>query len=90
MAREYDNRGQVSLWRVKSKHPKAPQAQGTVIAHRDIKEGEELDISLWKNDSDNPKAPVMKGKMSDKFEKRADARKPQREYEDEFEDDIPF
>jgi len=63
---EYDNRGQVSLWKPDSDNPKAPAAKGTVIAHRDIKEGEAVEIALWRNESDNPKAPLMKGKISDK------------------------
>jgi hypothetical protein len=86
--KEFDNRGQVSLWKTKSDNPKAPVASGHVVAHRDIREGEELDISLWKNTSDNPKAPVMKGKISDKFEKRADRNQPPPA--DDFDDDIPF
>lgn len=64
----YDNRGQVSLWRPQSDNPKAPALKGSVVAHRDIKEGETLDVALWKNESDNPKAPVLKGKVSDKRE----------------------
>ena len=63
---DYDNRGQVSLWKPQTDHPKAPAASGKVIAHRDIKEGEELEIALWRNQSDNPRAPLMKGKISDK------------------------
>ena len=87
--KDYDNRGQVSLWKTKSDSPKAPVASGSVIAHRDIRENEELDIALWKNISDNPKAPVMKGKISDKFEKRVDARQ-QPSNPEPFDDDIPF
>jgi len=65
---EYDNRGQVALWKSKSENPKAPNAKGSVVAHRDIREGEELDIALWRNDSENPNAPVMKGKISDRMQ----------------------
>lgn len=64
----HDNRGKISLWKPNSDNPKAPQARGKVVAHRDIKEGEELDIALWRNKSDNEKAPVMTGKLSDKQE----------------------
>lgn len=90
---EYDNRGQVSLWKPQSDHPKAPAARGLVIAHRDIKEGEELEIALWRNTSDHPKAPLMRGKISDKYQ--ADAPQsgspssPQAASND-FDDDIPF
>lgn len=83
----YDNRGNVSLWKSTSENPKAPNARGTVIAHRDIKEGEELEIALWRNDSDNPRAPVMKGKISDKRERHSE---PASSGEGEFDDDIPF
>ena len=77
---EYDNRGKVSLWKPDSDNPKAPALSGPVIAHRDIKEGEEVYLSLWKNDSDNPKAPKVTGKLGDKFKK-----------DDSFKDDsIPF
>jgi hypothetical protein len=63
---QYDNRGQVSLWKPQSDNPKAPAARGTIVAHRDISEGEEIEIALWRNQSDNPRAPLMKGKISDK------------------------
>lgn len=83
---EYDNRGQVALWRPKTDNPKAPAAKGTVVAHRDIREGEEIDIALWKNDSDNPNAPLMKGKISDKLKPKAE---PAKEPAD-LADSIPF
>lgn len=85
----YDNRGQVALWKSNSDNPKAPAAKGTVIAHRDIREGEELDIALWRNDSDNPNAPVMKGKISDKVEKRQESR-PQPPADNFGDTSIPF
>lgn len=65
MADERD-KGQVALWRPESDNPKAPAAKGSVVAHRDIKEGETVEIALWRNESENPKAPLMKGKISDK------------------------
>jgi len=58
--------GNVSLWKSNSENPKAPAAKGECIAHRDLKEGESVEIALWRNKSDNPKAPKMKGKISDK------------------------
>lgn len=82
---DYDNRGQVSLWKPESDNPKAPAYRGTVIAHRDIREGEEIEIALWPNHSDNPKAPKVRGKVSDKYrpEQQPDAAP-------DFDDDIPF
>jgi len=88
---QYDNRGQVSLWKPRTNNPKGPAARGTVIAHRDIKEGEELDIALWRNDSDNPNAPLMKGKMSDRLAARQSAPSPNpTPMGNEFDEDIPF
>ena len=64
----YDNRGKVSLWKKDQNAPeKAPILRGTVVAPRNIREGEEMEIALWKNDSSNPKAPALTGKLSDKF-----------------------
>jgi hypothetical protein len=65
---EYDNRGKVSLWRnsKRQENPNAPAYKGVIVAHRDIREGEELDLALWPNDSDNPRAPQVTGKVSDK------------------------
>lgn len=85
---EYDDRGQVALWRSKSDNPKAPVAKGTVVAHRDIKEGETLDIALWRNDNHNPDAPKMKGRISDRMtrEQRGARGTPP----DDFDDPIPF
>ena len=65
---EYDNRGQISLWGKKpDASENAPAAKGHFFAHRDIKEGEQIEVALWKNDNDNPNAPKLKGKVSDKF-----------------------
>lgn len=63
---EYDNRGKVSLWKTDSQNPKAPVLSGKVVAHRDIKEGETLDLSLWKNDN-NGNQPIMRGEMKDVY-----------------------
>jgi hypothetical protein len=84
---QYDERGNVALWKPKSDNPKAPAASGTVVAHRDIREGETLDIALWRNDSDNPKAPLMKGKIRDRQERRQE---PAGSASDDLGDDIPF
>jgi len=65
---EYDNRGQIALWGKKpTDSDSAPAAKGHFFAHRDIKEGEQIEVALWKNDSDNPNAPKLKGKVSDKY-----------------------
>lgn len=92
---EYDERGKVALWKPETDNPKAPQAKGRVVAHRDIKEGEELDIALWRNQSDNPKAPVMTGKLSDKREQQAQPSGGEQQSappadNSDFDSDIPF
>ena len=87
---DYDNRGQVSLWRPDSDNPKAPAAKGTVVAHRDIKEGEAVEIALWRNDSDNPRAPLMKGKISDKRQGGEQSAPAQQAPADDPDSEIPF
>jgi len=86
---EYDNRGQVALWKNESDNDKAPNARGTVVAHRDIKEGETVDIALWRNQSDNPKAPMMKGKIQDRKQDSHNEAKSNG-YQSGGSDDIPF
>ena len=67
---EYDNRGKVSLWK-NDKGGSAPILSGKVVAHRDIKEGETIDIALWKRDTVVLGAagnqPVMSGKIQDVY-----------------------
>ena len=97
---DYDNRGQVSLWKPQSAHPRAPAARGTVIAHRDIREGEEIEISLWRNEGKNGQplhanAPLMKGQISDKYQaphnEQPSAGPPSNPSNlDDLDDDIPF
>ena len=87
---EYDDRGKVALWKPETDNPKAPQAKGRVVAHRDIKEGEELDIALWRNQSDNPKAPVMTGKLSDKREQPSGGEQQSAPPADDWDSDLPF
>ena len=82
----FDNRGQISLWKNETGNLKAPTAKGHFIAHRDIREGEQIEVSLWRNQSDNPNAPVMIGKIQDKFVKQEPADQP---FVDSSED-IPF
>jgi SET domain-containing protein len=80
---EYDNRGQAALWKSTSDNPKAPALRGTMTAHRDIKEGEEIELAFWRSESDNDRAPVLKGKAKDKF-------KEDRELPTFSSSDIPF
>jgi hypothetical protein len=87
---DYDNRGQVSLWKPQSDNPKAPAARGTIVAHRDIREGEEIEIALWRNQSDNPRAPLMKGKISDRRDAQQPATTPSASGGDDLDSDIPF
>lgn len=90
---EYDNRGNVSLWKPKSDNPKAPAYSGVAIAHRDIREGEEIAIALWANHSDNEKAPKVTGKLSDRQPKQDahnEAKSNGYQKDDDFGDSIPF
>jgi hypothetical protein len=94
---QYDNRGKVSLWNAQKHSDKSPSLMGSVIAHRDIFEGEALDLALWENHSENPKAPAMTGKLKDKEPthkaSRAETSPPPIKDEtppDDFDDDIPF
>jgi hypothetical protein len=66
---QYDNRGKVSLWKNDKGGDKQPVVTGKVVAHRDIKEGETLDIALWKRDDASGNQPVMTGKISDPYKK---------------------
>ena len=86
---DFDNLGQVALWKQENDNPKAPVLKGSVIAHRNIKAGEALDIALWRNESGNSRAPTLKGKVSDKratHERRAEPAKQ----EEDFDDSLPF
>jgi len=86
MSDQYDNRGKISLWKNSTDNPSAPVAKGNFVAHRDIKEGEQIDVSLWKESSSNPNAPVMKGKIQDKYVKDGFTDAPPAEVNE----DIPF
>ena len=89
---EYDNKGKVSLWKRNSDNPKAPSYSGDVVAHRDIRAGEVLDLALWPNQSENPKAPQVTGKLGDKQVREgvAPAKPKSQQGVEPFEDDIPF
>jgi hypothetical protein len=75
---EYDNRGKVSLWK-NDRGGSGPILSGKVVAHRDIKEGETIDIALWKRDAAGNQ-PVMTGKIQDVYNSSAAVE----------EDDLPF
>jgi len=81
---EYDNRGNVSLWKNDSDNERAPILNGKVVAHRNIGEGETLDISLWKNNSENERAPALTGKINDPWKIDESATPVAKD------DDIPF
>jgi len=57
--------GNASLW--KGEGGRAPVLSGNFVAHRNIREGEVIDIALWRNKSDNEKAPYLTGKVQDKW-----------------------
>jgi hypothetical protein len=75
---EYDNRGKVSLWK-NDRGGSGPILNGKVVAHRDIKEGETIDIALWKRDAAGNQ-PVMTGKIQDVYNSSAAVE----------DDDLPF
>lgn len=77
---EYDNRGKVSLWK-NDRGGSGPILSGKVVAHRNIKEGETVDIALWKRDASGNQ-PVMTGKIQDVYGSETTAT-----VED---DDLPF
>lgn len=66
---QYDNRGKVSLWKNNRQGESQPVVTGNVVAHRDIKEGETLDIALWRREDAAGNQPIMTGKISDVYKK---------------------
>jgi hypothetical protein len=68
---EYDNRGKVSLWKNDRQGETQPVVTGKLVAHRDIKEGETLDIALWKRDDAAGNQPIMTGKIADVYSKES-------------------
>lgn len=90
MSDQHDDRGKVALWRSKSQHPKAPKFWGKVTAHRDIKEGEEVDISLWECRSNHPRAPELDGKIRDREYPSREPEPSDMPADDDLNDDIPF
>jgi hypothetical protein len=74
-----DYRGNVSLWKNDREGQNQPVLKGKLVAHRDIKEGETIDVALWKNDNATGNQPALKGKISDPFNGGA-----------KDDDDLPF
>lgn len=90
MPNDYDNRGRVALWPSRSENPNAPQAKGTVVAHRDIKEGETVDIALWRREPEHDRQPVMQGRISDRQQQSGPAQQSQQQGGDDDDDIPPF
>ena len=78
--------GSASLWRNESGNPQAPVLKGNFVAHRDIKEGEEVEIAYWSNKQPkSDKSPHFTGRTSDKWQP------PQKEVPGPaLDDEIPF
>ena len=87
----YDNSGKISMWKNEGFAPEGdrPWVRGILVAHRDIKAGEELDLSLWINRSENPKAPKLTGRLQDKYQ-AAPAAPVAAPEPAMIDDDIPF
>lgn len=87
---QYDNRGRGALWDNKSSAESAPVLKGNFVAHRDIKEGETVEIAAWpgRRYTEGGKHPRLDLKVSDS------QRAPERTATPEpaFEDDqsLPF
>jgi hypothetical protein len=66
---DFNNTSKIALWKNTSDNSSAPVLKGSFYAHRDIKEGEQIDVSLWRVDSATANSPALKGKIQDKFVK---------------------
>ena len=88
---KYDNRGKIALWKPKAQNENSPALQGNVTAHRDIREGEELNIVLWENKSQNSRAPILTGKLQDQQSPQRTPRQQEHASDDHFtsDGDIP-
>lgn len=88
------NPGDGALFANKRKEPgdKRPEATGYVIAHRDIKAGEKLNLAAWTKTSGTGKFQSLK--MSDPFNAEQTTRDAQRggsqQPPAELDDEIPF
>jgi hypothetical protein len=91
-SKQYDNRGKIALWgKREDASPNAPAAKGHLYAHRDIKEGEKIELALWPadNPNNNPNAPKMRGKASDPYQADSGGTQPPPPAPD-LDEDIPF
>ncbi len=87
--------GKVSIWSLEKPEGRRPPLSGTVVAHRDIREGEEFEIAVWPNagyerdikEKGSSKKPRYTGKASDKRQENnpMDYFQPKK-----IDDDIPF
>ena len=88
---QYDNRGRGALWDNKSSAESAPVLKGNFVAHRDIKEGETVEIAAWpgRRYTEGGKHPRLDLKVSDERQREAKVAKAEPE---PFEDDssLPF
>jgi len=85
---EFDNKGQIALWKDTGGKTGAPVMKGHFYAHRDIRAGEKIEVALWHNASENPNAPSAKGKIQDPWQPEGQSSAPP---QDDFEDsELPF
>ena len=61
-----DYRGNVSLWKNAPKGDNKPYVKGNMVAHRDIKEGDNRHC-FWLQDGKSDNYPILKGKISDRM-----------------------
>jgi hypothetical protein len=90
---DYDNRGKGAFWSNKyfEQGGKAPKWTGNFVAHRDIKEGEEIPLAMWPAERKSENSPVLRFSVDAYKEARAKESKPAPQPEPEpFNDDIPF
>jgi len=48
--------------------PRAPNLTGYMIAHRDIRAGEKLEVSLWSRESSNGGNKFLSGQVQDPYQ----------------------
>lgn len=98
MTQQYDNKGQIALWKNPQHEPtnNRPVFKGNVVLDGDYREGDKILISLWHNQSDNESAPMFTGKAErpdPKFAKNApvaELNQPAAEPDEPVDDSIPF
>ena len=93
-----DKPGTGATWKNESTNPQAPAYKGHFFAHRDIKEGEKIDLALFANDSQNERAPAYNVRVQNPWvqgeqreRKVEQVRKiVQQDTGEDFDDEIPF